>query len=97
MSAFNEWQMLCIAEDIEPGDTIFAEHIYEPEKKMPLVFCKESDDELWVETKDAHGKPFTFSADSLEQKGKRTKQWRIKNKAPIGIRLNQPALSLPAF
>lgn len=87
MSAYSEWEMLCIAEDIEPGDTILAEHISDEEVTMSLIVCGETENGDWLKTKDvATGKAYLFSTDSLEQKGKRTKQWRIKGKSKIAMR-----------
>lgn len=94
---YNEWQMLCLTEDIEPGETIIVENIFTPEDTMQVVVCHESQDGQWLQTRDAQGKPFVFNTESLEQKGKRTKQWRIKGKSPFApIRL--PKLkNLPAI
>jgi hypothetical protein len=79
--SYTEWEMMCIDEDIEQGDTVLAEHISDESRTLPMVFCNESEDGLWIHTKDRDGNKYIFSTDSLEQKGKRTKQWRIARKS----------------
>jgi hypothetical protein len=84
--SFNEWQLLCTHQDIEPGDTLEVEHLYEKKKKA-LVFVGLSPKEDWIFCQDQNRKPFVFNSLSLDQKGKRTKQWRIAGKSSEELRL----------
>ena len=85
--SYSEWQLMCVAEDIEPGDTIIIEHLRDKVKQLHVVFTGDSEDDMWVNCKQPGGKDFIFSADNLDEKGKRTKQWRIIGKSSQNLRL----------
>jgi hypothetical protein len=97
MSSYSEWEMMCIDEDIEPGDTVIAEHLVDKSKTKLLVFMKENENNEWIIFKADDGSLFYFNCDSLDQRGKRTKQWKIKGKSKVEldlrkIRQNQKSL-----
>ena len=87
MSSYSEWQLMCLAEDIEPGDSLTIEHLKNKGKRLTVVYTGDSEDDLWVNCQQPGGKQFTFSAESLDEKGKRAKQWRITGKSSVNLRL----------
>jgi molybdopterin-guanine dinucleotide biosynthesis protein len=81
-----EWELMCLADDIEPGDTIVVEHLKEEKLYKLLIYTKVSDDEKWILFKDENKKEYIFNIESLEEKYKKTKQWRIIRKSAVGLR-----------
>lgn len=86
MTIHSEWDLMCLADDIEPGDTLVIEHLKDEECFKLVIYTKTTDDNLWVLCKDENRREFIFNAESLEEKGKRTKQWRIVRKATVDMK-----------
>ena len=83
----SEWDMLCIAEDIEFGDSVIIEHLKKENHHKTLIYTGTSTDEQWVYCKENDSKKeYIFNAESLDEKGKRTKKWRLVKKSPIALR-----------
>ncbi len=63
---YNEWELLVVAEDIEPGDTL----VVERDSGTPelMVFVEESENNTVI-LKDANGSEFSFSVNTLEEYG----------------------------
>jgi hypothetical protein len=87
MTSHSEWGMLCIAEDIEPGDSVVIEHLKTEGYQKTLIYTGLSDDDEWVFCKENDNKKeYVFNAESLDEKGKRTKKWRLLKKSPVALR-----------
>lgn len=83
-----EWDMLCIAEDIEFGDSVIIEHLKIDNYQKTVIYTGMSEDEQWIYCKENDNKKeYTFNTESLDEKGKRTKKWRVLKKSPIALRL----------
>lgn len=83
----SEWEMMCITEDIEPGDSILIEHLKKDKCEKVLIYIGMSDDDQWVLCKENDSKKeYIFNAESLDEKGKRTKKWRIIKKSPFALK-----------
>ena len=86
---FSEWDLLCIAEDIEYGDTVLLTNIHDETQMKLAVYLKRSANEEWIYMRDIFGAEMTFNAFSLDQKGKRTKQWKLSRKSVKQVSLKQ--------
>lgn len=86
--SYSEWELLCISTDIEPGDTIEIENIYTGEK-IGLIYKELSPNGRWIRCLTPKREKFTFVADTLDQKGKRTKQWRILGKSDFPLKIER--------
>jgi hypothetical protein len=91
-----EWDLLCISEDIEFGDTIILENIYDEKQIKLAVYLKRSANEEWIYVRDVFGGDMVFNAFSLDQKGKRTKEWKITRKSIRQLKLKSlPVVEKP--
>jgi hypothetical protein len=88
--SFSEWELMCIAEDIEPGDTVIIENLKDHELIKLVIYTGMSEDDQWIYCKEFDTQQaFIFNAASLDEKGKRTKQWRLLRKSTVDMRFKQ--------
>ena len=63
---YNEWELLVLAEDIEPGDTLVVER---DSGEMDLMIYVREKTNKAVLLKDREGKETPFSTQTLEENG----------------------------